>query len=63
MNGGRTKRIANGQEPIVVIPPVVKVVEVEVALAGIAPEFRNIAVAVAVLPDGNVQSVIYYTTL
>ena len=55
------KRVANGQEPIVRVPPIAKPVEVEVALVGVAPETGHIAVAVAVLPDGNVQNTIYAT--
>jgi len=43
------------------VPPVVKVVEVQVAIVGVAPEFGDIVVAVAVLPDGNVQNIIYTT--
>ncbi len=63
MNRGRTKRIAAGKETIVLVPPIVKPVEVQVALVGIVPKFGNVAVAVAVLPDGIVQNIIYYTTL
>ena len=43
------KRVSNCEEPIVVIPPVLKPVEVEVALVGVAPEIRD--VPVVVLPD------------
>ena len=45
------KRVADGSKPVVVVPPVLKPIEVEVPLIGVAPEFGDIAVAVAVLPD------------
>lgn len=44
------KRVSNGEEAIVVVPPVLEPVEVEVALARVAPEVRDIPV-IEVLPD------------
>ena len=44
------KRVSNCEEPIVVVPPVLEPVEVEVALVGVAPEIRDVPV-VEVLPD------------
>ncbi|MEK7565017.1 MAG: hypothetical protein AAB501_02155 [Patescibacteria group bacterium] len=49
------------KEPIVLVPPVVVPVEIQVALTGIAPEFGHVAIAVAVLPDRNVQNIICAT--
>ncbi len=43
---GETVRVANGQEPAIVIPIVVKVVEVELPLGVILVEIRNVPIAV-----------------
>jgi hypothetical protein len=45
------KRVANEGEPVVVVPPIVKPVEVEVALRAVPVEVRHVAVAVN-LADG-----------
>lgn len=47
------KRVANGKKPIVIEPPALKPVEVEVASVGIAPKSQNAADANAVPPDGT----------
>lgn len=44
------KRVSNGEEPVVVVPPVLEPVEVEVALVGVAPEVRDVPV-IKVPPD------------
>jgi hypothetical protein len=43
--------LANSQEPVVLVPPVVEVVQVQVALVAIPVEVRNVPVVVPVLPD------------
>ena len=47
----RTKRVSDGGEPIIVVPLVVEPVQVEVTLVIVLPEFRDVSVAIAVLPD------------
>ena len=47
---------------MVLVPLVVIPVEVQIAFIGVAPEFSDVAVAIVVLPDGNVQNIIYATT-
>ncbi len=47
----KMKRIANGDEPTVLIPSVIKPVEVQVALRTTPIEVRAITVAVTILPD------------
>ena len=44
------KRVSDCQEAVVVVPPVLKPVEVEVPLVRIAPEIRDVPV-VEVLPN------------
>jgi len=44
------KRVSNCEEPVVIVPPVLEPVEVEVALARVAPEIRDVPI-VKVLPD------------
>jgi len=44
------KRVSDCQEAVVVVPPVLKPVEVEVALARVAPEAGDVPVVEA-LPD------------
>ena len=56
------KRISDGQEPVVAISLIVKPIEIEIAPVVVVPKFGNIAVAIAVLPDGKVQNTIYTTT-
>lgn len=45
------KRVSDGGEPIILVPPVLEPVEIEVALAIVLPKFRDIPVAIAILPD------------
>lgn len=40
------KKLAEGQEPVVTVPVIVKPVEVQVTLAIVAVEIANVAVAV-----------------
>ncbi|TSC94174.1 MAG: hypothetical protein CEN87_627 [Parcubacteria group bacterium Licking1014_1] len=59
---GKIKRIADGEEAVVRVPPVLKIVDVQVALAGITPEFGHITIAGnRVDPHGNMQSIICAT--
>ena len=43
--------LANSQEPVVLVPPAVEVVQVQVALVAVPVEARHIPVAIPVLPD------------
>ncbi|MEK7651723.1 MAG: hypothetical protein AAB351_00725 [Patescibacteria group bacterium] len=45
------KKVANGGETAVVIPPVLEVVEVKLALVVPIVEIRHVAVAISVRPD------------
>jgi len=47
------KRVARGEEPIVVVPLVVNVVEVQVTLVIVLVENRADEIAVRVPPDQN----------
>ena len=59
------KTVARGEEAVVVVPPVVDVVEVQIALVIVLVEDRADEVAVRVPPDqtNNVPSAICHTTL
>jgi len=59
------KTVAGSEEPVVIVPPVVDVVEVEVPLVIVLVQDRADEVAVRVLPDrtDNVLSAIYFTVL
>jgi len=57
------KRFAKGEETPVSIPPVVKPIEVEIALQVIPIQISHVAVAVRISPDRNVQSIICTTIL
>jgi hypothetical protein len=57
------KRFAKGEKTPVSIPPIVKPIEVEVALPVIPIQIGHVAVAIAVSPDRNVQSIICATIL
>ena len=46
------KRVSEGQEPTVAVPPVLADVEVQVPLVAVPVEIRNVAVAIRVLPNG-----------
>lgn len=60
----KTKRVADGREAIVRVPPVAPPIEVEVALVGVPVEVRNVAIAVPVVPHGtNVQNIFRATAL
>jgi hypothetical protein len=48
--GGKTKRVADSEEPIITIPPIVKVVDVQVTLVRVAPKFGHIAIAIGIDP-------------
>lgn len=53
---GREKRVADDEEPVVLVPVVVDPVQVQVALRSVLVEIRDVAVAIQVLPDGAVVS-------
>ena len=57
------KTVARGEEPVVVVPPVMNVVEVQVTLVIVLVQDRTVEVAVRVPPDqtDNVLSAIRYT--
>ncbi|MBU1685336.1 hypothetical protein KJ662_03710 [Patescibacteria group bacterium] len=59
------KTVARGEESVVVVPPVLHVVEVQVTLVIVLVEDRTVEVAVRVPPDqtDNVLSAIHCTTL
>lgn len=44
------KRVSNCEKAIVVVPPVLKPIEVEIPIIRVAPEIRNVPI-VKVLPD------------
>ena len=46
----RINVLANSQESVAVVPPVIKVVEIQVPLVGITPQIRN-APVIPILPD------------
>ena len=48
---GKTKRVATGEETVVLIPVIVEVVQVQVPLVSIAVQNRNVAVAVRIAPN------------
>ena len=43
--------LAHSEKPVVLVPPVVEVVQVQVALVAVPVEVRDITIAVPVLPD------------
>ena len=45
------RRVSDGEETVVLVPPVLEPVEVEVPLVGVAPEIRDVAVAIQMPPD------------
>lgn len=47
------RRVAEGEKTVVVVPVIRDIVEVQVALVSVAPEVRNVAVAIAVRPNGR----------
>ncbi len=55
------KRFADSEETAVAVPPVVVLVQVEVALRVVPVQIGHVAVAIAVHPDGNVQNTAYAT--
>ena len=58
------KLLADGGKPVVRVPPVVEIVQVQVTPAGVAAEVRDVAIAVPVLPHGtNVQNIFRATAL
>ena len=57
------KRFAKGEETPVSIPPVVKPIEVKVALQIVPVQIGHVAVAIGVMPNRNIQSIIYATIL
>jgi len=50
LRGGRIKRISDEREAVLAKPPVIEVVQVELAVASVAPEIEDIQVAVRVAP-------------
>ena len=60
---GKIKRLADSRETAVVIPPVVKPVEVQVTLRAVPVEIRAVAVAIRVLPDRTIVRDIVYATI
>lgn len=44
------KRVSDEREAVVAIPPIVEPVEVELAVASVAPEIEDVRVAVRVAP-------------
>lgn len=58
------KRVADRKKTIVRIPPILQPIQVQVPLRGIAPEFRDVTIAVRIPPDRtNVQNTVYVTIL
>lgn len=57
--GGKTKRVAETEEPPVVVP-VVTHIEVQLAVRGVAVQIRHVAIAIRVHP-GNVQDTAFAT--
>jgi len=45
------RKVAEGEKTVVVVPVIRNIVEVEVALVSVAPEVRDVAVAIAVRPN------------
>lgn len=45
------KRLSDGGKSVVLVPLVLEPIEVEVPLAGVTPEIRDVAIAIAVLSD------------
>ena len=58
---GKTKRVADGEETTVAIPAIVIPVQIEVTLGVVLVKVRNVAIAIAVHPDGNVQNIVHTT--
>lgn len=50
LGGEKIKKVADEREHVVAIPPVVKVIQIQIALHGIAVEHNHIKVAVRALP-------------
>ena len=50
---GKIKKVATGEKPIVVIPIIIEVVQVQVqvAIIRIAVQVRHVAVVIRILPD------------
>ena len=60
----KIKRIADRGKPIVRVPPVAPPIQIQLALASVAVEIRDVAIAVRVLPHGtNVRKAIRATVL
>src|SRR3989338_2364123 len=49
--GRKTDKLAEGEEPVVVVPVIALLVQVQVALVGVAVQVRHVAVAVRVYHD------------
>ena len=45
------KRFANGNEPAVLVPVILKPIKIQVALVAVPVQIRDVAVTVRVLPD------------
>ena len=63
---GRMKRVAAGQEAIIVIPLIVVVVEVQLTLLIILIEHRNNRITITIRSrraQHHVQDIVYYTIL
>jgi hypothetical protein len=45
------KRFADGKEAVIAVPLAIEVIEIEVAVSGIAIEYRNARIAIAINPD------------
>ena len=48
---GKIKKVATGEKPVVVIPIIIEVVQVQVAIIRIAVQVRHVAVVIRILPD------------
>jgi len=60
---GKIKRVAESDETIVLVPIVLKPVEVQVTLAAVPIQVRNVEVTIRVPPDRNTQNITNTTTL
>ena len=50
---GKTKRVADGEETTIVIPPIVVVVQVDIALRIVPVQIRHVAITIAIHPHRN----------
>lgn len=57
---GEIKRVSDGEKTIVRIPIVVEPIEVELAVAGVAPEISDVTI-IHVPPDRFIQNTIHAT--